>query len=112
MRDFRGLPVITSPNLPKGTALLVNPDFAVPHFEIGPISGPYIAEGDIHFKWRPMATVSTTHGWEMASIYGMDTAHDDMLDALRFAFMWVEPVKYRGLARVVHALRRLWRRFR
>src|ERR1035437_502967 len=108
MKDFHGLPVIESPNLPKGTSLLVTPAFLAPHFEIGPISGPFITEANIHFTWQPMSTLSMPHGWNMASIYGIGD-HDDMVDS--FLYAW-EPTKYRGLARVVHALRRLWRRFR
>jgi hypothetical protein len=109
MSDLYGLPIITNPNLPEGTALVVNPDVLImPHFEIGPISGPFITENDIHFTWRPMSTLSMPHGRNMVSIYGIGD-HDDMIDS--FLYAW-EPVKYRGLARVVHALRRLWRRFR
>jgi hypothetical protein len=106
IRRIHGLPIIESPYLPKGTSLLVNPDFLAPHFEIGPISGPFLIENDIHFTWRPMYTLSMPHGWAMASIYDV---HDDAVDALLFA---CESPKYRGLARIVHALRRLWRRFR
>ena len=93
MSDIYGLPVITSPNLPEGTALVVNPDFILPHFEIGPISGPFITEKDIHFTWKPLSQLA-----------------NDMVDSTLYAF--AEPVKYRGLARVVHMVRRAWRKLR
>ena len=96
MSDFDGLPIITSPNLPEGTVLVVNPDFLMPHFDIGPISGPFITEGEIHFTWKPLSQLRTPTGWTLANIYGAS----------------FEPVKYRGLARITHALRRLWARFR
>ena len=105
-----GLPIITSPNLPEGTILVVNPDFILPHFEIESVYKPFTgAELTFDLTWKPMSHLSMPHGWEMASIYGLD-AHDDMVDA--FLYAWQEPVKYRGLSRVVHALLRVGRRFR
>jgi hypothetical protein len=105
MSDLYGLPIITNPNLPEGTALVVNPDVLImPHFEIGPISGPFITENDIHFTWKPMSHLSMPHSWQIASIYGIAT-HDEAADAFTYAML--EPVKYRGLARVVHMLRKM-----
>ena len=60
--------------------------------------------------WKPMLHLSMPHSWEMARIYGIGDYHDDTVDA--FAYAMAEPIKYRGLARVRHALLRLWRRFR
>ena len=93
MSDLYGLPIITSPNLPEGTVLLLNPEWSV-------LTPPTLFETEalyngcrsfsmmFEFKFNPRA-------FSMLGIDGPDwTAY------------W-EPVKYRGLARVVHMLRKM-----
>jgi hypothetical protein len=67
--------------------------------------GPFrcVCEGDPAIT----STVSMPYGWEMASInMGIDWANGEDWTAY-----W-EPVKYRGLSRVVHMVRWAWRKLR
>ena len=106
MADLYGLPVIKSPYLPEGTVLVFDPT-AMPRFEPEAIFTPLRTSGELNLRldWSPMA-LSTQ--WA-STIYGLDF-HDDMVDS--FLYAWTEPTKYRGLARVVHMVRRALRRFR
>ena len=99
MSDLYGLPVITSPNLPEGTVLVINPVKWKPLFEPEAIFTP-VKSGTLSFHMNFLPYRMPTQ-W-VSSIYNVGDMADD----------FTEPVKYRGLARVAHMVRRAWRKLR